>query len=371
MPSRIISLAILVAVAILVAGSAFVAANQSKPANTQPPLEDLKILGLDNAQIEAQVKALGPKQALKDMITKSNAENTDCHQLAHQLGRIAYQIYKEKLFELVDSSCNSGAYHGAIESLFYEKGTQNLNKTISDLCNKMKTGHTKFECLHGSGHGVIAFLNYNLPYALDTCAKLDDSFSQQSCYGGVFMENIVASEGSGVAASGHTTKWVNEDPYFPCNAVKKEQPILYECYMMQTSRMFVLNKWDFNKVAYLCQSVEAPNDATCYRSFGRDVAGYTVMNTQRMIDLCKITISVAENFNNCIIGAINVVLDYWNVDIGTQAVDLCKNLGWVYKQSCYNVIIGRLPGLFNEKDKIKSQCELFENDFQNSCKSIV
>ncbi|MEK7148275.1 MAG: hypothetical protein AAB758_03170, partial [Patescibacteria group bacterium] len=106
--------------------------------------------------------------------------------------RLAYEIYGPSVFAKGNSSCHAGYYHGAMEALLKERGTKNLAANINEICSNFKTGYSTFECLHGVGHGVMAYDSYDLPRALTTCGGFETAFAKSSCYGGAFMENIVA-----------------------------------------------------------------------------------------------------------------------------------------------------------------------------------
>ena len=196
----------------------------------------------------------------------------DCHQESYR-GTLAYKIY-ETAFQDGNSSCHSGYYHGH-EQLLKEKGTANLPKVINEVCETFPTQFGKFECLHGAGHGVMAYDDYDLPKALTTCQLLKDSYSVSSCYGGVFMEHIVTAQGSG-GSKDHETKWATRDPHFPCNEIDLNFEIQYQCYQMQTSWMLSLHDYDFNKVAQDCFQARPDMVDVCFKSFGRDAAGHTL-----------------------------------------------------------------------------------------------
>jgi len=324
----------------------------------------------NNEVLYQTLQKIGIEKAMDLLIKESSGGSVyDCHQESHQIGRIGYKIEKEKSFESCSADCHSGCYHGAMESLLIEKGTANLANDVMEVCRKFETSFGNFECLHGVGHGILAYFDYDMPQTITECKKLPDTFSQSSCYGGMFMENILTGQGLGASQNKtHQTEWVNKtDPYFPCNKINKDHVLQYQCYQMQTSWMLNLARYDFKKVSEQC--INAPNNMqqACFKSLGRDVAGYTLRNPQKIIEICDIAPKQNNYYMDCIDGALNVIVDFWGPKLKNQASELCSITKDPYKRICYQILAGRLPGLFKELDKQKILCNTFEPAYQNLC----
>ena len=292
----------------------------------------------------------------------------DCHQEAHLLGRTAYALFGAKAFEEGNASCHSGFYHGAMETFLFEEGTSNLAEKINNLCNIFNTQFGKFECLHGVGHGVLAFQDYDLPLALETCRKLATDYDAHSCYGGIFMENIITGQGLG-AVSAHETQWVSKDPQFPCNSISDDYNVQYQCYQMQTSCMHQLNNYNFPLVAQECARVRPDMISTCFKSYGRDAAGHTLRNNEKIVELCSHVPRTQDYYKQCVIGALNVIVDFWGAGLSDQASGLCKLINSDEKGTCYSILAGRLEGLYNSSSDITRICNTFEPQYQFLCSS--
>lgn len=316
---------------------------------------------------------LGGQGVMERILEESGGGATiDCHTEAHQSGRVAYEIYGAKAFSDGDPSCHSGFYHGAMESMLAQEGTSDLSGEIKRICEEFDTSFGIFECLHGVGHGVMAYLEYDLPQAINECKKLWDQFAQSSCYGGAFMENVVAGQGQG-AVSGHETKWVKQtDPHFPCNAVSKDATVQQQCYGMQTSWMLTILGNNMKKVVTECKKAVNGMVEMCYQSFGRDVAGNTLRNPIEINSWCEFTRSFdVTAYSACVRGAINVVVDFWGHNLGGQAAETCNALAQDGKNYCYDVLIGRITDVFSEKNTvIRNICPSFSQDQRARCESI-
>lgn len=323
----------------------------------------------DTKQLYYWLNLIGGDAVMEKLLKDADGGySIDCHTHAHQIGRAAYDLFGAEVFSQGDASCHSGFYHGAMESFLSQEGTADLAEHIDDLCNSFDTYFGRFECLHGVGHGVMAYEDYDLPLALETCKQLDGDFAQSSCYGGVFMENVVAGQGNG-ALPGHTTDWVNfEDYHFPCNAISQENIIQQECYKMQTSWMLTLSGVDFDTVARACEQADSKWIRTCYISYGRDAAGYSLRKPEGIIELCKLIPNQNEYYNDCIYGGLNVIIDFWGEKLSRQASELCSALSSeTSKAYCYQITARRIPQLHNDPKKLANICQTFEEKYQYLC----
>lgn len=317
-------------------------------------------------EMKKYLKIFGVEKLRNKLISDSEGGSKfDCHQQAHKLGRMSYGIFNIKAFQTMDTSCHSGLIHGAMEAFLKEIGTANLALDIKSLCDKADTAFGKFECLHGVGHGVMAFDDYDMPSALDSCKKLADDYSRESCFGGVFMENIIVSEGNGVVPA-HQTKWVSSDPYFPCSGVNQEERLQIQCYLMQTSRMLNMFGYDFKKVSQTCQGAPSNMKSTCFQSMGRDASGQTLRDPLKTESICKLAPS--NFYQDCLKGALYVFIEFWGDSMTNQPHGLCQALNEFDKSYCYSLLGGRLPEVFgNSSQKIREICKFAENNYQNTC----
>lgn len=324
----------------------------------------------EEAMLREAIAQLGVDQAMSKLVEESGGGSAfDCHQQAHSIGRVGYFMLKEKAFQQCNASCHSGCYHGAMESFLNEKGMENLAENINAVCKFFETRFGKFECLHGVGHGVLAYLDYDLPETLRECQALADNFATVSCYGGAFMENVLSGQGLGANTRGHDTEWVNNtDPHFPCDKIDQNFDVQYQCYQMQTSWMLTLYKYDFDKVAVECLKAPENMVSVCFRSFGRDVAGQTLRNPSEITRLCDKAPVRSGYRNDCVVGALNVIVDFWGPELQGQATELCTMLSGEQKNTCYTTLSGRLRDLFSTSDERAKVCATFEEEYQKLCR---
>ena len=310
----------------------------------------------DKQALYSYVKKYGPGKATLHLHELSDTFGS-CHNNAHDVGRYAYSITGGEAFQKCSAECHSGCYHGATEAYFRDKGVENLISDLKLLCGDALNPFFNHQCIHGIGHGLMAYEDYDIHQALKDCDLLPEG--QESCYSGVFMENIV---GGLTPAEGHFTEYLNDDPHFPCNVV--EEKYIGACYFYQSSHMIQLFNGDFAKLAKACGDVEQQYQRLCFESMGRDVGGVNRNYPEGSIEDCQ---SITDDTNriSCLTGAVQD--SFWDPSGQDTALRFCKLLvNEAEKSACYNTIFGRSVDVLtpNEMDQF---CSKVEQGFHQSC----
>ena len=351
-PSKKYSPLLLLAVIILVAVVFLAISSKPKPtianpegissANDYCAQKNEVTFGCYKKELTDITKKNGPEPAftlLKQGYQTSSYIKSQCHQLVHVIGRAAYAKYGNlaQTFEHGDQFCWAGYYHGLMEQVADEEGTQTFLANINTICQpiaaKARYSFNHYNCVHGLGHGVMEALNGNLFQALTTCDGVIDSWEKTSCYGGVFMQNIMTVQSPDDTVD-HKTAFLKEDqPMYPCTAV--EDKYKEQCYLMQTSYALQVESYDFTKVFALCAGTPAPYKTTCYQSLGRDASGQTVSDVNGTREKCMLG-SDFEAQINCIMGAARDFTAYYHSDV--QAKQLCASLQVSMQATCYQTV---------------------------------
>ncbi|HEY5549830.1 MAG TPA: hypothetical protein VIK37_01335 [Candidatus Saccharimonadales bacterium] len=293
------------------------------------------------------------KVELNDIVDKHNSESafallkqqyssvpyvkSQCHQLVHVVGRAAYAKYGNlgDAFTHGDQFCWAGYYHGLMEQIADERGTDkflsSLNQNCASIANQVRYSFDHYNCVHGQGHGVMEALKGDLFKALKACDEVRDSWGRTSCYGGVFMQNIMIAQSPDETVD-HTTAYLkNDQPMYPCTAVGTQYKD--QCYLMQTSHALRVKNYDFGQVFGLCKQVEDAFRITCYRSLGRDASGQTVSDVEGTKLKCLLGPDV-ESRQYCVMGAVTDFVAYFHDD--QKAKELCASLPGELQEKCYN-----------------------------------
>jgi hypothetical protein len=304
---------------------------QSQPGSSLPSLDALKacLQGprsaecLDNLYREA-FKNHSTQDALRG-IQQFEAADTDlrrdCHPVVHAIGR---ETFRQKgnihdAFAACDQTCHSGCYHGSVERFLRgddvysqtdKHPTQSeLKQKAATACSSDAPNRLRFQCLHGLGHALMFFSRYQLKASLEACDALPDSWSQSSCYGGVFMENVsnATPEKRDVSAT---------DYHYPCNAVASKYR--RECYVMQTSRMVEMGLVE----ASLFEECEKAGEysTACALSIGRDLSNEARGGKTRSVAQ-KCELVSGSHRLACIRGVVYALID--NTWDGRYALPFC------------------------------------------------
>jgi len=289
----------------------------------------------------------GPKAALAlfaQQMAANKAVESGCHRIAHKIGSAT--LVRDhgdipKAFAAGSSICWSGYYHGILERAFYGISTEaGLIKAARRVCASpglQRDQWLLYQCVHGLGHGLMISTGYDLPFALRVCDKLQTSWDQTSCTGGVYMENVNAANGTSI---GFKTPWVrSNDLVYPCDAAVAKGHELY-CYLMVTSRILAANGYDWKATATTCSKVAKRWVATCFQSFGRDVDGTTRQNPTQDKGLCKLA---GKWEGECVYGVVRDMTA--NYAGGRQAAGFCRIVDAKLKGYCYQglgTILGSL-----------------------------
>jgi len=326
--------------------------------------ENTTTIFTDRDALYSYIKKFGPKKTIERLNQLSSLYGS-CHDTAHWAGRFAYELYEDQAFKECSSECHSGCYHGATEVFFKENGTANLSENLQTLCSSDLNPFFSHQCFHGIGHGLMAWANYEIFDALEACDLLPER--KDSCWTGVFMENIVGSLGG--SEDGHFTNYLSDDPYYPCDDPKLNDKYKSSCYFLQTSRMMDLFQSDFKKIAAACANAPEAYRVSCFGSMGRDVRGSHRDSPSAAIAACGF--APAGSFRiACLNGASQDT--FWDPTGQDTALLFCKLLTNITeKDPCYDTIFSRAPNVFTKKSDHEAFCAKAETNYQDKCKTYI
>ena len=340
-------------------GIAILLSNQVGPTINKDSTEIFK----NDEALYSYVRKYGPKQSiirLNELVPLYGS----CHNSAHRAGHFAYEIYSTESFRTCGSECHSGCYHGATEAFFKEHGTANLTENLRTLCDSELNAFFSHQCIHGIGHGLMAWTSYELFDALESCDLL--SARQSSCWTGVFMENIVGTLGQ---ENGHTTKYLSQDPLYPCNDPKLDEKYKSSCYFLQTSRMVQLYGVDFAKVAAACLQAPTSYQHSCFESMGRDIGGVHHADPSGAIAACQ-NAPIGNIRISCLIGAAQDT--FWDPGGQDIALSFCKLLtNQDEKNSCYQTIFSRATEVLTSNKFLTVFCDKVEQGYREACRKVI
>ena len=283
------------------------------------------------------VRGSGVKAAfddLKNEYSKNEFVQTNCHQLTHVVGRAAFSLYGDipNTYGQGDDFCQGGYFHGAIEAVAAKIGPDKIVDEASTICADLRESqeHSSyhFSCVHGLGHGLMSILGNEVFKSLETCDTLTDTWEQESCYGGVFMENVMAASNPS-----HPSKYLKADqPLYPCTDIESRYKT--ECYKRQIWYALYTQDNDFGKVFDLCSTTKTDSRSTCYQSLGGEASWRSVNDVDQTKSTCVLG-GDYEARSNCVIGVVKGFFSYYDGDQAkTQATEFCESLDTNLRDVC-------------------------------------
>lgn len=302
----------------------------------------------------------------------------------------------------------SGCYHGVVQVYLSAKGVDST--TVAELCDGIPAARTdlflRFQCVHGLGHGMVMFHQAHLPQALSGCDLLRTAWDRDSCYGGAFMEFILAGRGQShgdhaahiaaelVAAdtagddhehhdhappadehAGHDMgdeETAAAEPFdvrrpgdllYPCNALGEAYQ--RACYGMQAGIMVEQVGLDFAKVAAGCDLAPARWIPSCYQGLGTYIAGATTLEPTASINHCNRGNPEYQPW--CFVGVVKNFIDV--TARPEDGVDFCDRIGLeANRVACYVAIGEQLAVLRPDSGERQRFCAGLKTDAQPACR---
>jgi len=211
------------------------------------------------------------------------------HPLAHALGYAVRSTpaTATRLLTQCDDRYQSGCYHGILQRYFDARiGLPIPQKVLLAPCDGLRGTREQFrlfDCLHGTGHGLMMYHRYDANASLKDCDRLAEEWDQRSCWGGVFMEHNMGARmqffGDGkFGMHRHSTPassvvlYKPKNLHYPCDAT----PARYrrECYDLQADLILPAVRQDYRKAGKVCDGAGAPDLVqACYLGLGRNASG--------------------------------------------------------------------------------------------------
>jgi hypothetical protein len=305
------------------------------------------------AQFQSATARHGPRAAI-DLFTllKSRGDiepSVDGHHIVHHIGHETAMDFgpTAQALALCPASYNYGCVHGFFQ---HALGMGAISESAAaKMCDGLWRNptlplKTVQSCYHGLGHGIMLHADYDLPKALKTCDKLILLTAQESCWQGVFMENVDA------ALEGREQKglFALEDSLAPCDHVGEKYR--YQCFMNQSSWLMKVYQRDVSQAAQACLKASATSVAPCLQAIGLLTTSAAWQPVLLRKDERKTFLEDAwticqrfpeDSVGQCVVGALDNLMNSGTVDI-QQARAFCNIVGENYRTVCSDRIGGDL-----------------------------
>ncbi len=273
--------------------------------------------------------ALTPLDQIRDQITEISRTTTNaeiCHEQMHELGHHAFDQYSLSALDASDESCNGGYIHGVIESALVQTDDPiGLMKTLCD--GKDTATFSGWECVHGIGHGLMAYTENDLPIALSLCQDLSDA---SACINGVWMENFNAEE------EYHPTEWrKNDASFFPC-----EEGLIgrNDCYLYAPIWYLDQQGHDYGQAMDWCRGA-GDGERMCVQGVGSQAMKDRSDRSDEIISVCD---SSPDGFRDACIRGMTGMLVFHNASTD-EATEWCSERSDTDQEVCQSTIKSFAP----------------------------
>ena len=147
-----------------------------------------------------RIKKVGAEKAYAELGEKNRTRTpNEAHMRAHAFGAALYETLGEAGAAVCDTRDSYGCFHEFMTRLILAEGIGKLSSLYKE-CDSHPPD-VRGSCLHGMGHGIVAYVGYtkdDLEKALALCDSVGAVDVLNGCYAGVVMEynDRVAINGS-------------------------------------------------------------------------------------------------------------------------------------------------------------------------------
>ena len=292
------------------------------------------------------------------------------HPLAHALGYAVRSTPSTatRLLSECDDRYQSGCYHGILQRYFDARVGMPIAQVFllapCDGLRGTKEQFRLFDCLHGTGHGLMMYHRYDVNASLKDCDRLTSDWDQRSCYSGVFMEHNMGARmqvfGDGkfgmhrhsMPAQG-VVLFKPSDLQYPCDAT----PARYrrECFELQADLILPAVQQDYRKASAVCDGAgEADLVSACYVGLGRNASGAAAFQYAGIRKRCDLASPAGLPY--CYEGAVRH-LAYAPSEL-PRGVAFCRSLpAGDARGRCWDGIGLQVGGFFSDLPSRRRACE--------------
>jgi hypothetical protein len=292
------------------------------------------------------------------------------HPLAHALGYAVRSTpaTATRLLSECDDRYQSGCYHGILQRYFDARvGMPIAQKVLVAPCDGLRGTREQFrlfDCLHGTGHGLMMYHRYDVNASLKDCDRLAADWDQRSCYSGVFMEHNMGARmqsfGDGEFGmhrhsmpTASVVLFKPNDLHYPCDST----PARYrrECYELQADLILPAVKQDYEKAARVCDAAGTSDLVrACYLGLGRNASGASAFQYAGIRKRCDRSSPTGVAF--CYEGAVRH-LAYAPSEL-PRGVSFCKSLPPGDTRSrCWDGVGLQVGGFFADLPSRRRACQ--------------
>ena len=211
--------------------------------------------------------------------------DTDPHLLGHLVGDMLYKQQGIGGIARCTDDFRNACSHSVVIGILSEHGEGSLPE-IAKTCREAPGGTGAYTmCYHGLGHGVLAYVGYDLEAAVGMCETMGTPEYRNreyiECVGGAVMEMIAGVHDPLAWERQFDTYFKESDPLYPCDAAFMPEATRDICYTYLTPHLFTATgglpessgPHDYRKAFALCESISEARlqqREACFGGFGKE-----------------------------------------------------------------------------------------------------
>lgn len=365
-----------------------------------PEIESLQSKQLSFRNLESYFQNLaqekGAAYAYEVLKIAPIPPNIDMHLLGHVVGDILYKQEGVNGIKICTNDFRNACSHSIVIGLFNDKGEGAL-PAIAQACRKAPGGSGAYTmCFHGLGHGILAYLGYDMEKAIEMCKKTGTVEYRNreyiECVGGAVMEIIGGGFHDHELWAKQRVQYLkNDDPLYTCFASFMPKEARVQCLVYLTPHLFEAaggdlahpTPNDFEKAFTFCGKI--PNDdfsdrEACFGGFGKEfvvlaqerdirkIESMTYRQLSRVYEWCLLAQN-KEGVGACLSYALGSL--YWGGENDYHvSLRFCEVMNDdEIKSSCYENLIGLANTYRTDSVYQKEFCSEIPNAQKAQCRA--
>ncbi|OGI62791.1 hypothetical protein A2818_00910 [Candidatus Nomurabacteria bacterium RIFCSPHIGHO2_01_FULL_40_12] len=320
--------------------------------------------------------------------------NIDTHLLGHVVGD---ELFKQKGLsgmQFCTDDLRNACSHSIVVGGLLSEGVSAINKMVK-VCKTAPGGKGAYRmCVHGLGHGVLAFTDYDMRKAVELCkpvATLPDYSNMEfvECIGGITMEMMAGVNDKQAWEREKVNYFKVYDPLAPCNLGFIPEKAVYICYTFLTPHLFESAGVDprerplpmhLKKAFTFCEKIlvgENRNRESCFGGFGKE---FVVLANERNVqsvedmDSGKLTkiyewcnLAINEGVESCLYSALQSL--FWGGENKRDvAIHFCTIMTDKQKESfCFQSLIKAVSYYIDDSNYRAEFCLEIPESYRQQC----
>lgn len=319
--------------------------------------------------------------------------NVDTHLLGHAVGDILYQQMGINGIKVCTDDLRNACSHSIVVGFLLDNGEESLSEAVKTCLGAPGGSGAYTMCVHGLGHGVLGYTEYDMKRAVELCMKTGTEKYQNrevgQCIGGISMEMMAGIHDKEAWEKQIPNYFKKDDPLAPCNMGFIPDNVSGFCYTYLTPHLFKFAGADlghpepkyFGKAMSYCESLEkgGANRRICLGSFGKEyVVLANARNVQSVVSMKNEQLKLVYEWCNlgpkeglapCLDSALQSL--YWggenDPDVSIRFCNVMPDRD--DKNRCVNDLVSAVGYYMGNSQSYKEDfCGKLEEEYKVSCK---